>query len=60
MTDEPTLRLDEGRRLLDAGDFGGAVTVLAPLTGHPVLLPLSVITAHHWRRLRRLDSNSYP
>src|SRR5688572_31459345 len=35
MHDEPTLRLDEGRRLLDAGDFDGAVTLLAPLTGHP-------------------------
>lgn len=35
MTDEPTLRLDEGRRLLDAGDLAGAVRILAPLTGHP-------------------------
>lgn len=35
MTDEPTLRLDEGRRLLDAGDLSGAVRILAPLTGHP-------------------------
>ena len=33
--DEPTLRLDEGRRLLDAGDLDGAVRILAPLTGHP-------------------------
>lgn len=29
------LRLDEGRRLLDAGDLAGAVRILAPLTGHP-------------------------
>ena len=35
MTDEPTLRLDEGRRLLDAGDLDAAVRILAPLTGHP-------------------------
>lgn len=35
MTDEPTLRLDEGRRLLDAGDLSAAVRILAPLTGHP-------------------------
>lgn len=35
MADEPTLRLDEGRRLLDGGDFDGAVRVLAQLTGHP-------------------------
>jgi membrane associated rhomboid family serine protease len=35
MTDEPTLRLDEGRRLLDAGDLPAAVRILAPLTGHP-------------------------
>jgi membrane associated rhomboid family serine protease len=35
MADEPTLRLDEGRRLLDDGDFDGAVRVLAQLTGHP-------------------------
>jgi len=35
MTDEPTLRLEEGRRLLDAGDLAGAVRILAPLTGHP-------------------------
>jgi membrane associated rhomboid family serine protease len=35
MADEPTLRLDEGRRLLDDGDFDGAVHVLAQLTGHP-------------------------
>jgi membrane associated rhomboid family serine protease len=35
MADEPTLRLEEGRRLLDDGDFDGAVRVLAQLTGHP-------------------------
>jgi membrane associated rhomboid family serine protease len=35
MTDEPTLRLEEGRRLLDAGDLDAAVRILAPLTGHP-------------------------
>jgi membrane associated rhomboid family serine protease len=35
MTDEPTLRLAEGRRLLDAGDFDAAIRILAPLTGHP-------------------------
>ena len=35
MTDEPILRLDEGRRLLDAGDLAAAVRILAPLTGHP-------------------------
>jgi membrane associated rhomboid family serine protease len=35
MTDEPTLRLEEGRRLLEAGDLAGAVRILAPLTGHP-------------------------
>jgi membrane associated rhomboid family serine protease len=35
MTDEPTLRLEEGRRLLDAGDLPAAVRILAPLTGHP-------------------------
>lgn len=35
MTDEPTMRLDEGRRLLDAGDLTSAVRILAPLTGHP-------------------------
>lgn len=35
MPDEPTLRLEEGRRLLDSGDFDGAVRILAPLTGHP-------------------------
>jgi membrane associated rhomboid family serine protease len=35
MADEPTLRLEEGRRLLDTGDFDGTVRVLAQLTGHP-------------------------
>lgn len=35
MSDEPTLRLDEGRRLLDDGDHDGAIRVLAQLTGHP-------------------------
>ena len=29
------LRLDEGQRLLDAGDLAAAVRILAPLTGHP-------------------------
>jgi membrane associated rhomboid family serine protease len=33
--DEPTLRLDEGRRLLDAGDPDAAIRILAALTGHP-------------------------
>ena len=33
--DEPTQRLAEGRRLLDAGDFDAATRILAPLTGHP-------------------------
>lgn len=35
MTDEPRLRLAEGRRLLDSGELDAAVRVLAPLTGHP-------------------------
>lgn len=35
MPDEPTMRLEEGRRLLDSGDFDAAVRILAPLTGHP-------------------------
>ncbi|PZR64939.1 MAG: hypothetical protein DLM71_00495 [Chloroflexi bacterium] len=35
MTDEAALRLEEGRRLLDGGDLTAAVTILAPLTGHP-------------------------
>lgn len=35
MTDEPQLRLEEGRRLLDAGDLDAAQRILGPLTGHP-------------------------
>ena len=35
MTDEPTQRLEEGRRLLDGGDFDAATRILGPLTGHP-------------------------
>lgn len=35
MTDEPTQRLAEGRRLLDAGNLDAAVRILAQLTGHP-------------------------
>jgi membrane associated rhomboid family serine protease len=35
MSDEPQLRLAEGRRLLDAGDLEAAIQILAPLTGHP-------------------------
>ena len=35
MADEPTLRLEEGRRLLEAGDFDAALRILASLTGHP-------------------------
>jgi membrane associated rhomboid family serine protease len=35
MNDEPTLRLEEGRRLLDDGEHEAAVRILAPLTGHP-------------------------
>ena len=35
MSDEPTLRLAEGRRLLDSGDLDAAVRILAPLTAHP-------------------------
>ncbi|HVM25585.1 MAG TPA: rhomboid family intramembrane serine protease [Candidatus Limnocylindrales bacterium] len=35
MTDEPTLRLAEGRRLLDSGDLDGATRILGQLTGHP-------------------------
>lgn len=35
MSDEPELRLEEGRRLLDRGDPDGATRILAPLTGHP-------------------------
>ncbi len=37
MSDEPTLRLEEGQRLLDAGDFESATRILGPLTGHPTL-----------------------
>ena len=37
MTDEPRLRLEEGRRLLDAGSLDAAHQILAPLTGHPQL-----------------------
>jgi membrane associated rhomboid family serine protease len=35
MTDEATLRLAEGRRLLDGGDLDGALRILGQLTGHP-------------------------
>ena len=35
MSDEPTQRLEEGRRLLDSGDPDAAVRILASLTGHP-------------------------
>src|SRR3990170_7936464 len=35
MADEPTLRLEEGRRLLDAGDLDASIRILASLTGHP-------------------------
>jgi membrane associated rhomboid family serine protease len=35
MADEPTQRLEEGRRLLDAGDPEAAIRILASLTGHP-------------------------
>ena len=35
MSDEPTLRLAEGRRLLDAGDPDAALRILGSLTGHP-------------------------
>lgn len=35
MANEPTLRLEEGRRLLDGGDPEAAVRILASLTGHP-------------------------
>jgi membrane associated rhomboid family serine protease len=35
VTDEPTLRLDEGRRLLDTGDPDAALRILGQLTGHP-------------------------
>lgn len=35
MTDEPTLRLEEGRRLLDTGDPDASLRILGQLTGHP-------------------------
>lgn len=35
MTEEPRLRLAEGRRLLDSGEPGAALAILGPLTGHP-------------------------
>lgn len=35
MADEPTQRLEEGRRLLDAGDPEAAIRILGSLTGHP-------------------------
>jgi membrane associated rhomboid family serine protease len=35
MSDEPRLRLEEGERLLDAGDHDAAIRILAALTGHP-------------------------
>lgn len=35
MSDEPTLRLEEGRRLLDQGEPEAAIRILAALTGHP-------------------------
>ena len=35
MADEPTQRLDEGRRLLDQGDPDAALRILGALTGHP-------------------------
>jgi len=35
MTNEPALRLEEGTRLLDAGDLDAATRILGPLTGHP-------------------------
>jgi membrane associated rhomboid family serine protease len=35
MTDEPRMRLEEARRLLDSGDPGGALNIVAQLTGHP-------------------------
>ncbi len=37
MTDDPRLRLEEGRRLLDGGSPDSALTMLDPLTGHPQL-----------------------
>jgi membrane associated rhomboid family serine protease len=35
MHNEPSLRLEEGRRLLDAGDHHAALRLLAQLSGHP-------------------------
>jgi membrane associated rhomboid family serine protease len=35
MADEPTQRLEEGRRLLDSGDPDAAIRILGALTGHP-------------------------
>ena len=35
MTDEPRLRLAEGKRLLDSGELDAATRILAPLPGHP-------------------------
>ncbi len=35
MADEPRMRLEEGRRLLDQGDPEAAQRILAALTGHP-------------------------
>jgi membrane associated rhomboid family serine protease len=35
MAAEPTLRLEEGRRLLDQGDPDAALRILGALTGHP-------------------------
>ncbi|HUF07167.1 MAG TPA: rhomboid family intramembrane serine protease [Candidatus Binatia bacterium] len=35
MADEPALRLEEGRRLLDSGDPDAAMRILGSLTGHP-------------------------
>ena len=35
MDDEPRLRLAEGQRLLDSGEIDAALSILAPLTGHP-------------------------
>jgi membrane associated rhomboid family serine protease len=35
MPDEPTQRLEEGRRLLDSGDPEAAIRILGALTGHP-------------------------
>jgi membrane associated rhomboid family serine protease len=35
MADEPTQRLEEGRRLIDSGDPEAAIRILGALTGHP-------------------------